>query len=66
MVSRLSQDLTVLTILLLGQHAPPKPNLHAVGRNEILVQWDPPEEPLGRINYYEVSMDGEVNISFNY
>eukprot|EP00794_Sanderia_malayensis_P015907 gene15907-17507_t len=44
----------------LRQHAPPKPNLNVLGRNEILVQWDPPEEPLGRINYYEVNMDGEV------
>jgi len=31
-----------------------------LGRNEILIQWNPPEQPLGRINYYEVTQDGEV------
>eukprot|EP00795_Rhopilema_esculentum_P010679 gene10679-19434_t len=44
----------------LREHAPPRPTLHSLGRNEILVQWNPPEEPLGRINFYEVKQDGEV------
>eukprot|EP00112_Aurelia_sp_Birch-Aquarium-sp1_P016609 Seg378.26 transcript_id=Seg378.26/GoldUCD/mRNA.D3Y31 product=Usherin protein_id=Seg378.26/GoldUCD/D3Y31 len=52
-------DLVCATVDL-REHAPPKPTLHALGRNEILVQWNPPEEPLGRINYYEVKMDDEV------
>ena len=43
-----------------GEYAPAKPNLHVLGRNEIFVQWNAPERPLGRINFYEVTQDGEV------
>ncbi|XP_020901311.1 phosphatidylinositol phosphatase PTPRQ, partial [Exaiptasia diaphana] len=44
----------------LASHAPPKPVLQALGRHEILVQWDHPPRPLGRINSYEVKVNDMV------
>ncbi|KXJ13636.1 Usherin [Exaiptasia diaphana] len=43
-----------------ASHAPPKPVLQALGRHEILVQWDHPPRPLGRINSYEVKVNDMV------
>lgn len=43
-----------------GAHAPSKPQLMAMGRSEIGVTWNPPEVPLGRINRYDVIMNGKV------
>lgn len=42
-----------------GAHAPSKPNLHVIGRNEIHVSWDAPEVPLGKITKYELNMNGK-------
>ncbi|XP_032229657.2 uncharacterized protein LOC116613146 isoform X2 [Nematostella vectensis] len=44
----------------LASHAPPKPTLQALGRHEILVTWDHPPRPLGRINSFEVKVDKQV------
>ncbi|XP_041370991.1 uncharacterized protein LOC121384598 [Gigantopelta aegis] len=44
----------------LGAHAPSRPQVHVLGRNEIHVSWGPPEVPLGRITRYDVVMNGRV------
>ncbi|KAK7489771.1 hypothetical protein BaRGS_00018953, partial [Batillaria attramentaria] len=43
----------------LGAHAPSKPHVQVMGRNEMHVTWDPPEVPLGRITRYDLSMNGK-------
>ncbi|XP_013414225.1 uncharacterized protein LOC106176403 isoform X2 [Lingula anatina] len=43
----------------LGAHAPPKPTVHVLGRNEIHVTWEAPEQPLGKITMYELKIDGK-------
>ncbi|CAH1785419.1 unnamed protein product [Owenia fusiformis] len=49
----------------LGAHAPAKPTVHVIGRNELKITWDAPEVPLGRISKYEVTMNGKVVYSGN-
>ncbi|XP_039270176.2 uncharacterized protein LOC120344915 isoform X1 [Styela clava] len=44
----------------LGAHAPEKPNLTVIGRNEIHVAWMPPAVPLGRFFRYELCMNDRV------
>ena len=44
----------------LGAHAPSKPHVQVLGRNEVHVSWDPPEVPMGRITRYDVSMNGKI------
>ncbi|XP_046844166.1 uncharacterized protein LOC124438212 isoform X2 [Xenia sp. Carnegie-2017] len=43
----------------LAHHAPCKPTLSVLGRREILVEWEIPNEPLNRITSYEVKVNGE-------
>ncbi|OWF39496.1 Usherin [Mizuhopecten yessoensis] len=43
----------------LGAHAPSKPHVQVIGRNEIHITWDPPEVPLGRITRYDVIMNSQ-------
>ncbi|KAL3870808.1 hypothetical protein ACJMK2_038848 [Sinanodonta woodiana] len=51
---------TVGTTAEIGAHAPSKPNIHVLGRNEIHLSWDPPEVPLGRFNRFDILMNGKV------
>lgn len=44
----------------LSVYAPSKPVLRVLGRTEIHVSWDPPQHPLGRLNYYDVRMNNQV------
>ncbi|ESP04761.1 hypothetical protein LOTGIDRAFT_155985 [Lottia gigantea] len=44
----------------IGAHAPSKPNVTVLGRNEVHVSWASPEVPLGRITRYDVSMNGKT------
>lgn len=48
-----------------GSHVPPKPNVTVIGRCELHVTWSPPAEPLGRINHYDLSVDGIIVYSGN-
>ncbi|XP_064616049.1 LOW QUALITY PROTEIN: uncharacterized protein LOC135480207 [Liolophura sinensis] len=43
-----------------GAHAPGKPDVSVMGRNEINVSWKPPEVPLGRITRYDLTMNGKL------
>ena len=43
-----------------GAHAPSKPHVQVLGRNELHVTWEPPEVPLGRITRYDVLMNGKI------
>ncbi|XP_070176149.1 uncharacterized protein [Littorina saxatilis] len=43
----------------LGAHAPSKPHVQVIGRNEMHISWEPPEVPLGRITRYDLSMNGK-------
>ncbi|XP_074654877.1 uncharacterized protein LOC141908654 [Tubulanus polymorphus] len=43
-----------------GAHAPAKPNVSVLGRHEVHVSWDTPENPLGKINRYDLSVNGKV------
>ncbi|KAH9512444.1 hypothetical protein Btru_039590 [Bulinus truncatus] len=47
----------------IGAHAPGKPNVQVLGRNEIHITWDPPEVPMGRITRYDVTMNGKIIFS---
>nr|XP_047133983.1 usherin-like isoform X2 [Hydra vulgaris] len=40
--------------------APSPPQLHVRGKTEIFIEWDPPKNLLGRLNYYELRMDNMV------
>ncbi|XP_065646221.1 uncharacterized protein LOC136076745 isoform X2 [Hydra vulgaris] len=40
--------------------APSPPQLHVHGKTEIFIEWDPPKNLLGRLNYYELRMDNMV------
>ncbi|KAK3601002.1 hypothetical protein CHS0354_008111 [Potamilus streckersoni] len=51
---------TVGTTSEIGAHAPSKPNIHVLGRNEIHLSWDPPEVPLGRFNRFDILMNGKI------
>ncbi|XP_073242775.1 uncharacterized protein [Porites lutea] len=44
----------------LASHAPPKPVVQVLGRHEMLISWESPPKPLGRINSFEVRVDGMV------
>ncbi|XP_050389238.1 uncharacterized protein LOC126808515 isoform X1 [Patella vulgata] len=44
----------------LGAHAPSKPNVTVLGRNEVHVSWASPEVPFGRITRYDVIMNGKI------
>ncbi|KAJ8300561.1 hypothetical protein KUTeg_022080 [Tegillarca granosa] len=44
----------------IGAHAPSKPMVQVLGRNEIHISWHPPEVPLGRITRYDVIMNNKV------
>ncbi|XP_063423739.1 uncharacterized protein LOC134707680 isoform X3 [Mytilus trossulus] len=44
----------------LGAHAPSKPHVQVIGRNELHITWEPPEQPLGKINRYDLSMNNKV------
>nr|XP_022325273.1 uncharacterized protein LOC111125594 isoform X4 [Crassostrea virginica] len=44
----------------IGAHAPSKPHVQVLGRNELHVTWEPPEVPLGRITRYDVLMNGKI------
>ena len=41
-----------------GDHAPSRPEVSVRGRCELFVSWKPPPVPMGRINRYDLSMDG--------
>lgn len=41
----------------LASHAPPKPVVQVLGRHELMISWENPPRPLGRINSYEVRVD---------
>ncbi|XP_068694892.1 uncharacterized protein [Montipora foliosa] len=41
----------------LASHAPPKPVVQVLGRHELLISWESPPRPLGRINSFEVRVD---------
>ncbi|XP_068724767.1 uncharacterized protein [Montipora capricornis] len=41
----------------LASHAPPKPVVQVLGRHELLISWETPPRPLGRINSFEVRVD---------
>lgn len=41
----------------LASHAPPKPVVQVLGRHELMISWESPPKPLGRINSYEVRVD---------
>ncbi|XP_065640813.1 uncharacterized protein LOC100203219 isoform X3 [Hydra vulgaris] len=41
--------------------APSPPQLHVHGKTEIFIEWDPPKNLLGRLNYYELRMDNMVS-----
>lgn len=58
----LKHDLVFEDIIknLPGAHAPSKPEIVVRGRHEIHVTWKPPEVPLGRINRYDLVVNGEV------
>lgn len=49
-----SLSLIIIWSILLGRHGPSKPTVLPIGRSEVLVSWEPPECPLGRISRYEV------------
>nr|XP_047133893.1 uncharacterized protein LOC105849882 [Hydra vulgaris]XP_047133933.1 uncharacterized protein LOC124812036 isoform X1 [Hydra vulgaris] len=40
--------------------APSPPQLHVHGKTEISIEWDPPKNLLGRLNYYELRMDNMI------
>ncbi|KAJ8038844.1 Usherin [Holothuria leucospilota] len=44
----------------LGKHAPGKPSLTVLGRSEIQVTWAPPDNPLGRLHRFELTLNGKV------
>ncbi|XP_065640701.1 uncharacterized protein LOC105849225 isoform X3 [Hydra vulgaris] len=44
----------------LDYFAPSPPQLHVHGKTEIFIEWDPPKNLLGRLNYYELRMDNMV------
>lgn len=44
----------------IGAHAPSKPHVQVLGRNELHITWEPPEVPLGRITRYDVLMNGKI------
>ena len=43
-------------------YAPSKPELIAIGPHEILATWKSPSAPIGRINGYEVLVNGKVSV----
>lgn len=45
---------------ILGAHAPSKPHVQVLGRNELHVTWEPPEVPLGKINRYDLMMNNRA------
>lgn len=47
----------------LGAHAPEKPSISILGRHELHVSWNPPENPLGKINRYDITVNGKVQYS---
>ncbi|XP_060595884.1 uncharacterized protein LOC132749955 isoform X2 [Ruditapes philippinarum] len=49
----------------IGAHAPSKPHVNVIGRNELYVSWGPPEVPLGRLNRYDVIMNDKIIYSGN-
>ncbi|XP_052789391.1 uncharacterized protein LOC128223937 isoform X3 [Mya arenaria] len=49
----------------MGAHAPSKPHVNVVGRNELYISWGPPEVPLGRLNRYDVIMNDKIIYSGN-
>ena len=40
-------------------HWPSKPRVNVVGRNELHITWEAPSVPMGRINRYDLSMNGK-------
>ncbi|KAL4219247.1 hypothetical protein ACF0H5_021829 [Mactra antiquata] len=44
----------------IGAHAPSKPHINVIGRNELYISWAAPEVPLGRLNRYDVIMNDKV------
>ena len=52
---------TFLIPLVLASHAPPKPVAQVLGRHELMITWESPPKPLGRINSYEVRIDDIVS-----
>ena len=49
-----------LSPFAVGAHAPSKPHVQVLGRNELHIAWDSPEVPLGRITRYDVLMNNKV------
>ncbi|XP_053381266.1 uncharacterized protein LOC123564877 isoform X2 [Mercenaria mercenaria] len=49
----------------IGAHAPSKPHVNVIGRNELYVSWVAPEVPLGRLNRYDVIMNDKIIYSGN-
>ncbi len=46
-------------------YAPSKPKLIAIGPHEIVATWTAPSAPIGRINGYEVLVDGKVTFDLS-
>ncbi|XP_076821504.1 uncharacterized protein LOC143468278 isoform X2 [Clavelina lepadiformis] len=44
----------------LGAHAPERPSVTVIGRNEVHITWNPPSMPLGRFFRYELLANKEV------
>ncbi|XP_071822015.1 uncharacterized protein [Apostichopus japonicus] len=55
----LKASITARTVEL-GKHAPSKPSLTVLGRSEIQVTWAPPDNPLGRLHRFELTLNGKV------
>ena len=53
-------------VFFIASHAPPKPVVQVLGRHELMIQWDSPPKPLGRINSFEVRVDGVVSETLVY
>ena len=43
-----------------GAHSPSKPEVLVRGRSEIYVSWRSPEVPQGKLNRYDLLMNGDV------
>ena len=54
------RSLNLLSHFFSASHAPPKPVVQVLGRHELMVIWESPPRPLGRINSYEVRVDDMV------
>ena len=47
-------------VWFVGAHAPARPVVSVLGRNEVFISWEAPENPLGKINRYDLTINGKV------